>query len=109
MVAKNPSRCDVSSAAHYLTKADNQLINAIYGCQGSKPTHGRWSYWSAWSTCQSQSQYRYRMCNNPKPANGGSRCAGKDKETRSCTITGGDECPQEDTNTKGRKNQQIVD
>lgn len=113
MVAKNPSRCDVSSPAHYLTAADNQLINAIYKCGRSKPTHGRWSHWSAWSTCKSKSQYRYRLCNNPKPANGGNRCPGKDKETRSCGGGGGggggNDCKlEEGKNTRGRQNQELI-
>jgi len=116
MVAKNKATCDVSKTIYYLSNADVKMINAIYQCGGGgggggpKPVHGKWGYWSAWSTCRSQSQYRYRLCNNPKPANGGRRCTGEDKETRSCsTTTGGDECPLVDTNTKGRRNRRVSD
>ncbi|KAJ8382150.1 hypothetical protein SKAU_G00029280 [Synaphobranchus kaupii] len=48
------------------------------------PTHGSWSCWSPWSTCQSNQKTRQRQCNNPTPLDGGSPCLGRATQTHSC-------------------------
>ncbi|XP_064199839.1 complement component C8 alpha chain isoform X1 [Anguilla rostrata] len=48
------------------------------------PTHGSWSCWSPWSTCQSNQKTRQRQCNNPTPLNGGRPCLGQATQTHSC-------------------------
>ncbi|KAI1888366.1 hypothetical protein AGOR_G00184290 [Albula goreensis] len=48
------------------------------------PTHGSWSCWSPWSTCQSNKKTRQRQCNNPQPLNSGDPCFGKATQTHSC-------------------------
>jgi hypothetical protein len=49
---------------------------------------GNWGAWGAWSTCSetcgSGVLTRYRSCNSPPPANGGSDCLGNNDETTSC-------------------------
>ena len=53
--------------------------------------HGNWGAWGAWSTCSetcgSGVLTRYRSCNSPPPANGGSDCLGNNDETTSCLTT----------------------
>ncbi|XP_076368266.1 netrin receptor UNC5C-like isoform X7 [Tachypleus tridentatus] len=47
---------------------------------------GRWTSWSSWSTCGLDCKHhRRRSCTNPKPANGGRYCNGKDLATGNCT------------------------
>ena len=48
---------------------------------------GMWGQWGAWSRCEGRcggSQTRVRLCNDPKPRNGGSRCEGEQVEERDC-------------------------
>ncbi|MCX6702061.1 MAG: hypothetical protein NTX96_02625 [Candidatus Zambryskibacteria bacterium] len=60
------------------------------------PVNGGWSGWSGWYGCsvsacgQTGTQYRYRYCNNPSPANGGSYCSGSDTDSQSCSTAA---CP----------------
>ena len=50
--------------------------------------NGRWSEWGAWSTCSTTcgrgTWTRYRSCDNPTPANGGSYCLGIISEMTQC-------------------------
>ncbi|KAJ8413764.1 hypothetical protein AAFF_G00063620 [Aldrovandia affinis] len=50
--------------------------------------HGSWSSWSEFSpcsrTCGGGVSFRKRQCNNPRPAFGGSQCAGRDTEAQLC-------------------------
>ncbi|XP_023559876.1 hemicentin-1 [Octodon degus] len=50
--------------------------------------HGAFSPWSVWGpcsvTCGNGIQTRSRLCNNPRPANGGKPCQGPDSEMRNC-------------------------
>ncbi|KAG8212632.1 hypothetical protein J437_LFUL017211, partial [Ladona fulva] len=47
---------------------------------------GRWSGWSAWSTCGPDCRHhRRRTCNSPAPANGGKYCQGRDHATANCS------------------------
>ncbi|XP_015752648.1 PREDICTED: hemicentin-1-like [Acropora digitifera] len=50
------------------------------------PIHGRWSSWQSWGNvnCQGGYQRRYRFCNNPPAAHGGSRCRGISSQRRDC-------------------------
>ena len=53
--------------------------------------HGNWGEWGAWSSCSTTCGdgilTRYRSCDNPTPANGGSNCQGSNKQTTSCITT----------------------
>lgn len=58
---------------------------------------GGWSAWGDFTKCDAEcgggSQNRWRICNNPKPANGGKYCVGEEKETKACNeekCSGGD-------------------
>jgi hypothetical protein len=59
-----------------------------YTCRLYSIVHGKWGAWGAWSscsgTCGSAVMTRYRSCNSPPPANGGSDCLGNNDETISC-------------------------
>uniref|UniRef100_A0A3Q3K8P3 Complement component C7 n=2 Tax=Monopterus albus TaxID=43700 RepID=A0A3Q3K8P3_MONAL len=46
--------------------------------------HGRWSCWSAWSSCSRGQSSRHRSCSNPSPQNGGQPCIGETTETSDC-------------------------
>ncbi|XP_065505206.1 hemicentin-1 isoform X3 [Caloenas nicobarica] len=52
------------------------------------PVAGEWSSWLPWGpcseTCGKGTQTRLRLCNNPAPAHGGSRCQGADAQTQVC-------------------------
>ncbi|XP_021053028.1 hemicentin-1 [Mus pahari] len=58
------------------------------------PTHGNWSPWSGWGTCSRTcnggQMRRYRMCDNPRPSNGGRACGGPDTQIQRCNT---DMCP----------------
>jgi len=58
---------------------------------GKKKVDGGYTNWSKWSKCSVACgdgvQYRTRSCTNPKPANGGKKCFGNSKETKSCKGT----------------------
>ncbi|XP_048022830.1 complement component 7b isoform X2 [Megalobrama amblycephala] len=45
---------------------------------------GRWSCWSAWSSCSRGQKSRTRSCNNPAPRNGGRNCIGETIERKNC-------------------------
>ena len=53
--------------------------------------HGNWGAWGAWSscseTCGNGISTRYKSCNSPAPAHGGSYCQGNNNETTSCLTT----------------------
>ncbi|CAC5421170.1 unnamed protein product [Mytilus coruscus] len=58
------------------------------------PVDGQWGSWSTKScsvTCGSGTEYRYRICNNPSPSDGGKYCVGNDTELSQCNL--GD-CPE---------------
>ncbi|KAI3372037.1 hypothetical protein L3Q82_006906 [Scortum barcoo] len=46
--------------------------------------HGRWTCWSAWSSCSGSRRSRSRSCSNPAPQNGGQHCIGESTETSEC-------------------------
>lgn len=53
---------------------------------------GGWSAWSEWSLCTMDClHHRRRQCNDPKPANGGEFCKGRDHSMEVCT---GDMCKE---------------
>ncbi|XP_040833253.1 A disintegrin and metalloproteinase with thrombospondin motifs 16 [Ochotona curzoniae] len=65
-----------------------------YGDEGPKPTHGKWSPWSAWSpcsrTCGGGVSHRDRLCTNPSPSHGGKFCEGS---TRTLKLCNHQQCP----------------
>lgn len=46
---------------------------------------GGWGAWSEWELCCNGRQARFRLCNNPQPANGGAPCEGDLMESRACS------------------------
>lgn len=54
----------------------------------SPTVNGGYSNWEEWapcsSTCGQGFQERIRLCNNPKPANGGRSCSGPGVDSRKC-------------------------
>ena len=53
--------------------------------------NGNWGSWGSWNwctkTCGGGTRTRYRYCNNPTPANGGSTCPGLGYHTESCSTS----------------------
>jgi hypothetical protein len=49
-----------------------------YTCRLYSIVHGKWGAWGAWSSCSEMCgngiSTRYKSCNNPAPAHGGSYC-----------------------------------
>lgn len=67
---------------------ESQLCNTTIRC----PVDGGWSDWGDWTdcssgTCNTGTQYRYRVCDNPLPSNGGQLCPGSTMETKLCNGT----------------------
>ncbi|XP_074627228.1 uncharacterized protein LOC141885237 isoform X4 [Acropora palmata] len=58
--------------------------------QGDCPVNGSWSAWSSWqacsATCGDGLQVRSRVCENPRPTNGGYSCEGDATEVKPCTV-----------------------
>ncbi|KAM7443302.1 Bone morphogenetic protein 1 [Porites harrisoni] len=56
----------------------------------AKPINGGWSAWTSWDSCSKKcgngTQQRTRLCDNPKPLNGGLQCQGRDLDERSCNL-----------------------
>ena len=61
------------------------------------PINGQWSDWGPWSPCSSTCgegvQERTRLCDNPRPANGGEYCKGHSKIVKTCVGSPGAACP----------------
>ncbi|KAH0627733.1 hypothetical protein JD844_003874 [Phrynosoma platyrhinos] len=59
---------------------------------------GSWSSWGPWSPCTQScgagSQFRFRVCNNPPPQNGGRGCLGSAEQRRPCQDQ--KDCPEEE-------------
>ncbi|XP_028391823.1 uncharacterized protein LOC114516514 [Dendronephthya gigantea] len=59
----------------------------IVGSDGPK-VDGGWGSWRQWSpcsrTCNNGVQIRRRMCDSPRPSNGGKPCVGSSKQERVC-------------------------
>ncbi|XP_048585737.1 zinc metalloproteinase nas-14 isoform X2 [Nematostella vectensis] len=54
------------------------------------PVQGHWGRWARWSTCDKTCGYgkqmRKRVCDDPKPRNGGKTCKGADTQVRMCNM-----------------------
>ncbi|KAL3880318.1 hypothetical protein ACJMK2_032566 [Sinanodonta woodiana] len=66
----------------------NQVTPSIFQRITAVPVNGGWSGWSVMSgcsaSCGSGVQFRFRVCDNPNPANGGAGCTGSNRETTPC-------------------------
>lgn len=104
------STCDLKTATNKLTKADIDLLNAMYSCTTDVAVNGQWGPWSAFSECNAKCgtgrKGRYRLCNNPKPKNGGGDCEGHKTEEENCMEQACKGCAQVGKNTKSRVNSQ---
>lgn len=59
-------------------------------CSFLSATSGGWTEWSPWSPCSAECVHRrFRDCANPRPANGGALCKGRDAAAEGCS---GDMC-----------------
>ncbi|XP_077978841.1 cuticlin-6-like [Glandiceps talaboti] len=64
------------------------------------PVDGGWSSWNAWTDCTHYCdggvRFRFRVCYNPPPQNGGADCSPPEdsRETELCNV---EPCPQETT------------
>ncbi|XP_055872204.1 uncharacterized protein LOC106075918 [Biomphalaria glabrata] len=59
-------------------------IHMIEEHNNRKKVDRKWSKWSEWqcsSNCSDSTQYRHRLCDNPKPGNAGVECPGESEET----------------------------
>lgn len=55
---------------------------------------GNFTVWTSWSecsvTCAVGKQWRYRLCTQPTPQNGGADCVGDRSQMKTCQIA---DCP----------------
>uniref|UniRef100_H0XAK9 Hemicentin 1 n=1 Tax=Otolemur garnettii TaxID=30611 RepID=H0XAK9_OTOGA len=72
----------------YECVARNLMGSVLVRVPVTVQVHGGFSQWSAWKscsvTCGRGIQKRSRVCNAPRPANGGKPCQGSDSEMRNC-------------------------
>jgi len=105
------STCDLKTATNKLTKADIDLLNAMYSCKTDVAVDGQWGVWSGWSECNAKCgtgrKRRYRLCNKPKPSNGGKDCPGDQWQEDNCMTQSCKGCAQVGKNTKSRENAQL--
>ena len=64
-------------------------INVVYVEQhAEEQVPGGWDTWSKWTECSKKcnggTRSRERICNNPKPENGGEECEGEPEESIGC-------------------------
>ena len=91
----------------YFPKPIRNLLESAQGFQGSPLgttdlrfnyfiVDGGWGSWTAWSTCNvtcdSGTQMRTRICDNPTPVGAGLDCNGSDSESMDCNEPS---CPSE--------------
>ena len=76
-----------STSLHYCDIVVYLIVRTTHICLLAI-VNGNWGAWGAWSTCSATCGIavwtRYRSCNSPPPANGGSYCQGNNDETTSC-------------------------
>jgi len=61
-------------------------------CQNEPdPVNGAWGEWGSWSSCNTLTgkRNRTRLCNDPKPLNGGASCPGSSSLEETCPVNGG--------------------
>ncbi|XP_062437683.1 hemicentin-1 [Rhea pennata] len=80
--------CSNPSAQHGGKPCDGSAVDSVMCNIRPCPVDGEWSSWLPWGpcseTCGKGSQTRLRLCNNPPPSNGGSRCEGSDAQVQVC-------------------------
>jgi len=98
--------CDLKTATNKFTKTDAELLNRMYSCKTDVAIDGQWSKWSDWSECNAKCgtgrQARQRLCNNPKPSNGGKSCPGEGYQEQDCFRQACKGCARMGKNTKDR-------
>ncbi|KAK3087485.1 hypothetical protein FSP39_006555 [Pinctada imbricata] len=84
----------VTDGGLYSCMAANRLGITIVEANVTVVVHGRYSNWTEWdicsATCGQGVRFRYRVCNNPAPLNGGRTCIGLDLESSPCNAQ---DCP----------------
>lgn len=99
------SHCERDGERNFRYKVrDRDCLGNSYGvaqCKGSKktwevcntdpcPVDGEWGAWCSWSGCTASCgegvRSRTRLCDNPKPYNGGKNCIGLRIETGYCNT-----------------------
>lgn len=77
----------------YIRFVPNIVYKFIYQTLFLFVVNGTWGLWGAWgsctTTCDDGIWKRYRSCDNPAPAHGGSDCQGSTNATATCYTT----CP----------------
>ncbi|PFX30360.1 hemicentin-1-like isoform X2 [Stylophora pistillata] len=74
----------------YQCSASNGVSARVVQAMLTVRVNGNWNEWQEWdlcsSSCGSGYQYRYRLCDNPAPSNGGKFCPGNDVESQLCNV-----------------------
>ncbi|XP_012591877.2 hemicentin-1 [Microcebus murinus] len=86
--------CSDPAPQHGGSKCEGSDVQSDFCNSDPCPTHGHWSPWSGWGTCSRTcnggQMRRHRVCDNPRPANGGRACGGPDSQIQRCNT---DVCP----------------
>uniref|UniRef100_A0A7M5TX24 Hemicentin-1 n=1 Tax=Clytia hemisphaerica TaxID=252671 RepID=A0A7M5TX24_9CNID len=82
--------CNNPSPAHGGKSCPGSHAHSQY-CNTQKcPVNGKWGSWGSYGSCNNKCgggvQERFRYCNNPAPAHGGSGCPGYAKMVRACNT-----------------------
>jgi hypothetical protein len=90
----------ISLASNGAVREEASTCVTAWLTTGGEPVDGGWSSWTEWTDCSVTCgnggvQTRYRTCDSPRPANGGTFCAGGTTQSRICQTL----CTQDRTTT----------
>ncbi|KAH9495613.1 hypothetical protein Btru_014796, partial [Bulinus truncatus] len=98
---KDDNDCDNKIDEEQLDGKDNDgdgLIDEDLEYVAPKQRDGSWGEWSSWQCARNCSQpryYRTRACDSPVPTQGGIKCGGDSKDSKSDVCFEGPKCPFE--------------
>ncbi|XP_038055058.1 sushi, von Willebrand factor type A, EGF and pentraxin domain-containing protein 1-like [Patiria miniata] len=109
-----PSPCDNGGIC--VDGVDSFSCECPHGFTGQvcelEKVDGGWSEWSEWEecsqSCEGGTQSHHRSCTNPRPAYGGSTCAGPITETKQCNTAPCPSCRSVTRPFRGNLNCQVA-
>ena len=92
--SENPCLYIKEGGEVYDSTCNDQYFVCELDCGTLAPTNGNWGTWGSYGscngTCGEAYMHRTRVCDSPKPSDGGLYCVGSDTEATLCSL---DPCP----------------